>query len=55
MIFSVYQYLKALADPVGRFRTLGVPRVVPARNFRTGNDAVVFRIVSEGRMMMLKC
>ena len=55
MIFSVYQYLKALADPVGRFRTLGVPRVVPARNFRTGNDAVVFRIVSESRTMMLKC
>lgn len=55
MIFSVYQYLKALADPVGRFRTLGVPRVVPEGAFRTGNDAVVFRIVSEGRTMMLKC
>ena len=55
MIFSVFQYLKALADPVGRFRTLGVPRVVPAGSFRTGNDAVVFRIVSEGRTMMLKC
>ncbi len=55
MIFSVYQYLKALADPVGRFRTLGVPRVVPMGSFRTGNDAVVFRIVSEGRTMMLKC
>ena len=55
MIFSVFQYLKALADPVGRFRTLGVPRVVPEGSFRTGNDAVVFRIVSEGRPMMLKC
>lgn len=55
MIFSVFQYLKALADPVGRFRTLGVPRVVPAGSFRTGNDAVVFRVVSEGRTMMLKC
>lgn len=55
MIFSVFQYLKALADPVGRFRTLGVPRVVPEGSFRTGNDAAVFRIVSEGRTMMLKC
>jgi len=55
MIFSVYQYLRAMADPVGRFRTLGVPRVVPEGAFRTGNDAVVFRIVSEGRTMMLKC
>lgn len=55
MIFSVYQYLRALADPVGRFRTLGVPRVVPTGNFRTGNDAVVFRVESEGRVMMLKC
>lgn len=55
MIFSVYQYLKALADSVGRFRTLGTPRVVPEGSFQTGNDAVVFRIVSEGRVMMLKC
>lgn len=55
MIFSVYQYLKALANPVGRFRTLGTPRVVPEGNFRTGNDAVVFRIVSEEGVMMLKC
>lgn len=55
MIHSIYQYLKALADPVGHFRTLGVPRVVPAGSFRTGNDAVVFRIESEGRTMMLKC
>ena len=55
MIFSVFQYLKALADPVGRFRTLGVPRVVPEGSFRTGNDAAVFRVVSEGRTMMLKC
>lgn len=45
----------AMADPAGRFRTLGVPRVVPAGSFRTGNDAVVFRIESEGRPMMLKC
>lgn len=55
MVYSVYQYLKALADPVGRFRTLGVPRVTPAGSFRAGNDAVVFRIESEGRTMMLKC
>lgn len=55
MIHSVYQYLRALADPVGRFRTLGVPRVMPAGSFRTGNDAVVFRIEGEGRTMMLKC
>ena len=47
MIFSVFQYLKTLADPVGHFRTLGVPRVVPEGSFRTGNDAAVFRIVRD--------
>lgn len=55
MIRSAYQYLKVLANPVDRFRTLGIPRLVPKGNFRVGNDAVVFRIVSEERVMMLKC
>lgn len=55
MIYSVLQYLRALSDPAGRFRTLGTPRMADGCRYRTGNDAVVFRIVADGRPMMLKC
>lgn len=55
MIRSAAQYLFAMSDPAGRFRTLGVPRVVPPGNFRTGNDAVVFRVERDGKPEMLKC
>lgn len=55
MIYSTLQYLKALSDPAGRFRTLGCPRLADGYRYRTGNDAVVFRIIADNRPMMLKC
>ncbi len=55
MIYSVLQYLRALSEPAGRFRTLGEPRIADGCRCRTGNDAAVFRIIAGGQPMMLKC
>ena len=58
-MISIFQYISTLEDSYGLTRTLG--EIVPVRDgegrmiYSVGNSAIVFKVLRDDRVMMLKC